>query len=251
MNNTTSPITWVDLVRIKKAAKTATGALALLSHTQRLNVLAASEFGVRHFHELQKRYEVHVESQVELSNGAHYCRFCYRTFSAYDADLRRLHREYHQRFEEAQLALGFLPFPFKEREDMKRAYGYEQFYHGDQAAQRLGALAIILSHYDRSLERAIVADRWCKQPCLVECLPCAVASSTFLTGNLLVQLASEFGEQPGVIVAGDTDWPPELKRRAGGRRFYRSGCVKDAAGDNPCRIPCHARRRNRSVDLTR
>lgn len=93
---------------------------------------------------------------------------------------------------------------------MKRDFGYEQLYRGDAAARRIGALAIILSHYDRSLECAIKNSRWHKHPCLVEYIPCAIANSTFLGGELLLQFADEFGTQPGVIVEGDTDWPAKV-----------------------------------------
>lgn len=211
---TATTITWADLVRLKKAAKAAKAAFPNLTHTQRLDALAQNEFGARHFHELQQRYEAHVASHVELA-GFHHCRFCHLNFSDYDAGDQKLHRERHQQFEEAQLALGFLPLPVKIREDMKRDFGYEQLYRGDAAARRMGALAIILSHYDRSLERAIANGRWHKHPCLAEYLPCAVSNSTFLGGDVLLQLAEEFGERPGVIVEGDTDWPANVQCQAG------------------------------------
>ncbi|NYE62464.1 hypothetical protein FHW58_003679 [Duganella sp. 1224] len=209
MSTYTSPITWADIVRVKKAAKAAKSTHPELTHTQRLDAMAQQYFRARHFHELQKRYEAQVASHVEL-NGAHYCRFCHLTFSDYDADDRKLHRERHQCFEEAQLALGFLPLPFKAREDIKRDFGYEHLHHGDTAARRMGALAIILSHYDRSLESAIKNARWHKHPCLVEYIPCAVANSTFLGGELLQQLTQEFGRRPDIIVAGHTDWPADV-----------------------------------------
>lgn len=215
MSTTVTPITWADLVQLKKMAKAAKATHPNLTHAQRLDVMANQEFGARHFHELKQRYERHVASYVEL-NGFHHCRFCHLNFSAYDAGDRKLHRERHQRFEEAQLALGFLPLPFEEREDIKRDFGYEQLYHGgDAATRRMGALAIILSHYDRSLERAIQNDRWHNHPCLVEYLPCAVANSTFLAGDLLQQFTDEFGELTGVITPGDTDWPAEVPCQAG------------------------------------
>lgn len=215
MRSTTSTtIIWADLVRLKKAAKAAKATYPNLTHAQRLDALARQEFGARHFHELLQRYEAHVASHVELA-GAHHCRFCHFTFSDYDVGDRKLHRERHENFEEAQLALGYLPMPFKEREGMKRDFGYEQLYRGNAALRRMGALAIILSHFDRSLETAIVNGRWHKHPCFAEYLPCAIGNSTFLDGDLLLQLADEFGEVPGVIVAGGTDWPADVQCRAG------------------------------------
>jgi len=215
MNDTATPITWANLTQLKKMAKAAKADLPNLTHAQRLDVMSSQEFGARHFHELKQRYEAHVASYVEL-NGFHHCRFCHLNFSDYDAGDRKLHREHHQRFEEAQLALGFLPLPVKERENMKRDFGYEQLYRGgDTAARRMGALAIILSHYDRSMERAIENGCWHNHPCLVEYIPCAVVNSTFLAGDLLQQFIDEFGELAGVISPGDTDWPAEVRCQAG------------------------------------
>jgi hypothetical protein len=209
MSTYAPPITWADIVRLKKAAKAAKPTNLKLTHAQRLDAIAQQEFGVRHFHELLKRYEAAIASHVEL-DGAHHCRFCHLTFSDYDAGDRKLHRERHQRFEEAHLALNFLPLPLKVREDLKRNFGYKQMYRSDAAAQRIGTLAIILSHYDRSLESAIDNCRWHKHPCLVEYIPCAIANSSFLDGAVLLQLADEFGKKPDVIVKGDTAWPGEL-----------------------------------------
>lgn len=76
-------------------------------------------------------------------------------------------------------------------------------------------MAIILSHYDRSLERAIDNGRWHKHPCLLEYIPCAIANSSFLDGAVLLQLTDEFGKQPDVIVTGDPDWPGELPCQLG------------------------------------
>ena len=214
MSTYATPITWADIVRLKKAAKAAKSTNPTLTHAQRLDAIAQHDFGVRHFHELLKRYEAGIASHVELA-GAHHCRFCHLTFSDYDAGDRKLHRERHQLFEEAQLALNFLPLSIKMRENLKRNFGYEQLYRGDAAAQRIGALAIILSHYDRSLELAIESSRWHTHPCLVEYIPCAIANSSFLSGTLLLQLVDEFGQQPNVIVVGDTDWPSRLPCRLG------------------------------------
>jgi hypothetical protein len=214
MSTYATPITWADIVRLKKAAKSAKLTNPTLTHAQRLDSIAQQDFGVRHFHELLKRYEAEIATHIELA-GAHHCRFCHLTFSDYDAGDRKLHRERHQSFEEALLTLNFLPLPFKMREKLKQDFGYQELYRGDAGAQRIGALAIILSHYDRSLERAIENSRWHKHPCLLEYIPCAIANSTFLDGTLLQQFADEFGKQPNIIVIGDTDWPSELPSQFG------------------------------------
>lgn len=206
MNASANPTTYSDLAQLRKAAKAANATYPNLTYNQRLNLLAQQRFGVRHFHELQKLYKAHVASHVVL-NGMHHCNYCHLNFSDFDAVDRKLHSERHELFEEAELALGFLPMDAKMRGDMKRDFGYEQLYSGDTQAKRLGALAIMVCHYDRSLERAIQGKRWPKHPCLLEYIPCAISNSTFLTNSLQSQLAEEFGLMANVLVSGDTDWP--------------------------------------------
>lgn len=221
--NTANAITWADLARIKKAAKADTPELAGLGHAQRLDALARSEHGARHYHELLQRYEAHVASHVELA-GAHHCRFCSFTFSDFDAGDRKLHLARHQRFEEAELALGFLPLAYRAREELKRHFGYRRLHADEAKARRLGALAILLAHYDRSLERAIEADRWSRHPCFVEYLSAALAKPAFLSDAAARELIDEFGVRPGVIAAGDTDWPAGVacEHRRGARQLSGS-----------------------------
>ena len=97
-----STITWADLARVKKAAKAAKAAFPDLTYMQRLDAIAAAEYGVRHFHELQKRYDAQAVSHVDVDGGAHHCRFCSYTFDgALPADIKA-HGERHKHFEEAQ-----------------------------------------------------------------------------------------------------------------------------------------------------
>lgn len=203
-----STITWADLARLKKAAKAAKDTLPDLTHMQRLDALAASEYGVRHFHELQKRYDAQVASHVDVDRGAHHCRFCSFTFDGtLPADIKA-HVERHQHFEEAQAVLGFVPMPHKEREQVKRI-GYEWMHSSDPGIQRRGALVVLLSHFERSMERAVDGGRWHKHPHLIEYLAHALPSAAFVPESIRQRIAKEFGEQPGVIAAGSTDWPPQ------------------------------------------
>ena len=212
-----STITWADLARIKKAAKAAKAALPDLTHMQRLDAIAAAEYGVRHFHELQKRYDAQVASHVDVDGGAHHCRFCSYTFDgALPADIKA-HGERHKHFEEAQAVLGFVPMPYKEREQIKRI-GYEWMHSSDAGTQRRGALVVLLSHFERSMGRAVDGGRWHKHPYLTEYLAYALPGAAFIPEPIRQRLAKEFGEQPGVIAAGSTDWPSqatvELSRSA-------------------------------------
>lgn len=173
---------------------------------QRLNAIAAAEYGVRHFHELEKRYDAQVASHVEVDGGARHCRFCSFTFDGtLPADIKA-HSERHQLFEEAQAVLGFVPMPYREREQIKRI-GYEWMRSSDPGIQRQGALAVLLSHFERSMERAVDGGRWHKHPYFVEYLAYALPGAGFVPESILQRLAKEFGDKPGVIQAGSTDWP--------------------------------------------
>lgn len=203
-----STIAWADLARIKKAAKAAKAAFPDLTYMQRLDAIAAAEYGVRHFHELQKRYDAQVVSYVDVDGGIHHCRFCSFTFDGtLPADIKA-HGERHQHFEEAQAVLGFVPMPYKEREQIKRT-GYEWMHSSDPGTQRRGALAVLLSHFERSMERAVDGGRWHKHPYLTEYLAHALPGAAFIPESIRQRLAKEFGEQPGVIAAGTTDWPSQ------------------------------------------
>ncbi|CAN7632388.1 hypothetical protein LJR189_004792 [Acidovorax delafieldii] len=210
--NTATHISWADLARIKKAAKAAQ-TLPDLSYMQRLDALAASEFGVRHFHELQKRHEQKVAAHVEMRGGAHFCRYCDFTFSDFDKADRKQHTDLHHCFEEAESVMGFHPLGYKERESLKRA-GHEQLMSEHGVTRRQGALQVILAHYDRSLMRAIEGNRWARHPYFLEYLPGALAVSTIWNADVLQSLVREFGERPGVIAKGDTDWPSDVTRQS-------------------------------------
>lgn len=210
--NTAIHITWADLARIKKAAKAAE-THPDLTYMQRLDALAASEFGVRHFHELQKRHEQQVAAHVEMRGGAHFCRYCDFTFSDFDKADRKQHMDLHQCFEEAESVMGFHPLGYKERENLKRA-GFEQLMSEEGMTRRQGALQVILAQYDRSLMRAIEGNRWARHPYFLEYLPCALAVSTIWNADVLQSLVREFGERPDVIAQGDTDWPMDVTSKS-------------------------------------
>ena len=215
-------ITWADLARLKKAAKAAKATLPHLTHVQRLDAITVTEYGARHFHELQKRYDAQVASHVDVDGGAHHCRFCSLTFDGtLPADIRA-HSERHQLFEEAQAALGFVPMPYKEREQIKRI-GYEWMRSSDPGTQRQGALTVLLSHFERSMERAVDGGRWHKHPCFAEYLAYALPGAGFVPEPIRQRLVKEFGEHLGVISAGSTDWPSQASIKV--RRFATDAAI--------------------------
>lgn len=199
-------ITWSDLARIKRAAKAAKDTLPHLTRAQRLDYIAATEYGVRHFHELKKQYEAQVASCIDTDGGVQYCHFCSFTFVGTLATDIKEHSERHQLFEEAQAMLGFIPMPYKEREQIKRV-GYGWMHSSDPGTQRQGALTVLLAYFERSMEHAVANGRWHKHPYFTEYLACILPGAGFVPKSIRPLLTKEFGEQPGIIPADRTDWP--------------------------------------------
>lgn len=216
-------INWTDLVQIKKSAKSAKERFPHLTHAQRLDVIAMSDYGARHYHELKTRYEVEVASHVTFDGTVHTCSFCsFRFDGAFASDVKS-HRERHQHFEEALTTLGFKPEAYQEREEIK-AIGYGMLRSPSPTSQREGALFILLSWFDRSLEQAIAAGRWHKHPYLDEYVARALHANVIPT---IVQqrIAREFGALTDIALIGDTDWPrdasPKVIRSAAGTEASR------------------------------
>jgi len=210
---TDTPITLAHLAKIKKAAKAAKTTHPDLSHAQRLDMLAAAEYGVRHFHELQKRYEEHISTHIARDGRTYHCRFCDFTFDGGLTQDIKTHRERHQNFEEALSTLGFLPSQYREREQIKRL-GYGWMHSSNEHTQRDGALAVLLSYFERSLERAIEGGYWFRHAYFNEYMSCALPEADFIPQTIRQRLAKEVGERPGIMPAGTTDWPAKTARTA-------------------------------------
>ncbi|WP_025139587.1 hypothetical protein [Achromobacter sp. DH1f] len=204
-------ITWAVLARLKKAAKAAKTTYPHLSHTQRMDALAASEFGVRHFYELQQRYEAVVDACVDKRGPVHRCRLCGLEFDGGEAQDQQLHRAQHQRYEEVSLVRNYLPAQYAERERLKRQ-GYEWMRSANAAQQREGALAILLSHFDRSLDAAISDNRWPDHPYFEEYVQAALADAGFIPASIRQRLIEEFGVREAVMALGSTYWPAGVVR---------------------------------------
>lgn len=205
-------ISWADLARLKKAAKASSTLYPHLSHAQRLDALAASEFGVRHFHELKQRYEAGVAACIDRRGPTHRCRFCGLEFDGEAPEDRKLHKEQHQRYEEANMVRNYLPAQYAERERIKRQ-GYEWMRSPNAAQQREGALAILLSHFDRSLDAAILDNRWPSHPYFEEYVQAALAGAGFIPSSIRERLVQEFGVRGGLIASGSSYWPAHATPR--------------------------------------
>lgn len=205
-------IIWTDLVQIKKSAKSAKERFPHLTHAQRLDVIAMSDYGARHYHELKTRYDAEVASHVAFDGTVHTCSFCSLRFDATFASDVKSHRERHQHFEEALATLGFKPEAYQEREEMK-AIGYGLLRLPNPISQREGALLILLSWFDRSLEQAIAAGRRHKHRYLDEYIARALHANA-IPKIVQKRLSGEFGALTGISLVGETDWPPGASPKA-------------------------------------
>lgn len=132
MNDTT--ITWADLARLKKAAKTAKSTLPGLSHGQRLDTIAATNHGVRDYHEMLVRYEAGIDACLVKDGVLRTCRLCGLHFDSGEPDDWEQHAQQHELYEEAGYYLGYLPAPYSERERTKKL-GY-RWMHAENEHQR-------------------------------------------------------------------------------------------------------------------
>lgn len=206
-------VTWADLAQLKKTAKAIKADHPGLSHVQRLDMLAAAKYGVRHFHELQKRYEAYVDSHIDKDGRAYHCRFCAYTFDGGLPEDIKAHGERHQHFEDALSTLGYLPEQYRERERTKRL-GYDWMYSPHAHIQRHGALTVLLTHFERSLEHAIGNGYWPRHPYFDEYVACALPGANFIPAAVRQSLIEEFGERPGIIPPGHSDWPSQAIKKS-------------------------------------
>lgn len=199
-----TPIIWADLKRLKKTAKEAKDTQPHLTYMQRLNVIAKRDYGVRHFHELEKRYEAQVAGHIDIDGSVYHCRLCSFTFDGMLRTDIKAHSKRHQDFEEAQAVLGFVPMAYKEREKIKRI-GYEWMRSSNLGTQRQGALAVLLSHFERSMESAVENGRWHKHSDFMVYLACALPDAEFIPESIRKMLSEEFCEQSEVVPVDRTN----------------------------------------------
>lgn len=218
---TTSPIRWADIARVKKLAKSAKLEHPHLTHSQRLDHCARQTYGVRHFHELQQRYDASVRAELEdEGNGVKKCRVCDFTFSANVKSDVTYHHEMHASFEEAETVFGFRPEGYRRREEIKTRAS-RLLRSTDLQTQVEGALAILVAHFYRSLANAIQGGYWHKHPSFAGYLSAAVPAAQFLPDGVRQHLIDRFGALEEPLPQGRSEWPSN--RTANVRPSGKSG----------------------------
>lgn len=207
--------TWADVSRVKKLAKSAKKSDPSLSYNQHLDGFAQSECGVRHFHELNERWYAGVKSHVRANgDGASHCEYCGLNFvDSLKADIKA-HRRVHSQYEMAEAAFGFLPLKYGRRERIKRL-GYSWLDSPDTHTKREGGLLVLLSHFERSLDSAIINGHWQHHPNFREYVVHALQSTSFLPTDVRTNLVAEFGSVAKHADVSTTYWPsPEQAKQA-------------------------------------
>lgn len=78
--------------------------------------------------------------------------------------------------------------------------------------QRIGALAVLAGHFDRSLSAAIDGDDWREHPAFDEYIAMALPAAGFIPAHIKNRLVAEFGEFPGFF--NDPYWKPRREKMA-------------------------------------
>lgn len=217
-------ITISDINEIKRAAKAARKNGSKLSHMQLLDHFARQTHQVSGFHELQIICDNALLISHDLQEqgcGIVHCRFCGCNFVAeLDCD-RAEHKKLHRQCEQFLSAVGYLPQHHDRREKTKRL-GYMLMSSADPEQQRIGALAVLAGHFDRSLSAAIDGGYWRKHPAFDEYIAMALPAAGFIHPHIKNRLTAEFGEFPGFF--NDSYWKP------GRGKMARSAPPKDHSG---------------------
>jgi len=153
------------LEQIKKEAKSLKQQYPNHTHSQRLNIAAISLLRTRDYHEAFTLCKKRVNSFVTYSGCFAKCEFCEMRFLHEEEGDIKLHEDRHLECEKALHELGFLPVPYREREDRKRpAYSELANETGTVATKYEAALTLIRAYFDRSLEGAIRNGYWRQHP---------------------------------------------------------------------------------------
>lgn len=205
-------ISFADIERAKKHAKSLKSSHPHLTHAARLNRAAHELFRARDYHELSKWREATIAAHViDGDSGATAtCSFCGFLFAPDIRTDQKQHRDRHDVFEKAFAALGSLPEQHHQREDRKRA-GYQLLHEGRDSEERLaGALEVLRAWFDRSLESSIENSYWKKHPSFETYVSYMVGGLTFAE-DIRTKLENRFGRVDGVIKPERSYWFPPKK----------------------------------------
>ena len=204
-------LSFAAVQQAKRHAKALKNTFPNLAHTQRLDKAAVELFGVRDYHELNKRYEQFINRDVDAPGGPNsisHCRFCDYRFAADVKEDQKLHRERHERFLEAVERLGYRPGSHMERKRLKQD-GHHQASHSQVLADQVaGVLMVTRGWFDRSLSSAISGGYWKMHPNFDAYVAMIVPHLETIFQRQVAEIISQYGRTDGVIPKDDTYWSP-------------------------------------------
>jgi hypothetical protein len=186
-----------------------------LPHSEALNRTAREMFGAQSFHELRARYRNHIDSIPHINDGVGRCPACHLTFSTIDRDDVKAHRERHQSFDEAAIALGLRPRGYQELERLK-GRAYSRMREAPEGSKEVAECweQVFLAWFERSLNSSIDGGDWRHHPDFETYCGMLLGTGDHDRLACLPHLEQRFGRERGQIIAGSNYWvPPKAKRR--------------------------------------
>ncbi|WP_272682236.1 hypothetical protein [Providencia sp. PROV120] len=203
-------ITIEDINKLKKKAKSfkKNQIHRESSHSQLLNLAAREEFGMD-YHNVLKDFN----NQFEGKNGnISNCLLCDMLYVPSDSMDKRNHDDEHKKRVAFIMDLNFIPMNLSDREAIKQ-YGYKLIYENINVNNvYLGALAVFVGHFDRSLWNAFNKGSWKKHPSFKEYVAMMLNDTHLkptLPTSVMERLIKNFGKIESHVI--DSYWDASIQ----------------------------------------
>lgn len=200
-------ISFSDMLQVKREAKKLRTLRPDVPHNKLLSQVAVDLFGVRGFHELKKLREQTINQHLVANGSTVTCTYCGQEFCPDLALDRKTHQSRHDAFEEATGVLNYTPKQYADREARKKN-GYNLMRESSLEHQIQGALMVIRSWFDRSLDSAIDGKYWKQHPTFEQYTAYVVGDIGSFPCQAVDAIEQLYGRKDGVIPKGRSYWYP-------------------------------------------
>ncbi|WP_041377518.1 hypothetical protein [Polaromonas naphthalenivorans] len=201
-------ISFADTLCLKREAKKLGHKFPEKSYSHLRSLAAQQLFGVRSVHEFNRLRKQTVEQHLVLSDGMATCAFCGLQFYPNVPEDSKTHQAKHDAFEEATTVLNYTPKFYAQREANKK-HGYALLSDTDPETQVSGALEVLRSWFDRSLDAAIgESSYWKRHPKFEEYVGFMLGATPPFPAHVVASLEKQYGRIDGVIEKGHSYWYP-------------------------------------------
>jgi len=200
-----SNVSLLDIEKIKREAKKNRKHFPSLSHGQRLDQAAIAILKVRDFHEAKELSSKHINSFVYKSGATDNCKYCHLTFVSTEKHDIKEHEKMHLEYEKVESSLGFIPSGMEAREKEKRLAYEELALKNSDKIQINGALRLMKSWFERSLEASISRGDWSNHPSFKKYVSMLDFSDLF-SKKIMKTIHERYGKIDGKISKGTTYW---------------------------------------------